>query len=173
MNKLLVMCIYLAMAVCFVGCNKIGGDVSLVKNGYLDFDKSITVGQALDGYKSFDKTEWKAIKTEQGRKIVICDALLSKELVDKYNNLLQSVYEERIRNGNSAKEPDYRISRSMNYQFTINNDGSFKYSGLLLIEKLKSGRVKECGLNIALNEYIYPVYSNNSFPGVSCITDPD
>jgi len=36
-----------------IGCSKFGGDVELVKTGYLDYDKSISVGQAFDGYKYF------------------------------------------------------------------------------------------------------------------------
>jgi len=35
-----------------------GGNVNTVKNGTLNFDNSITVGEAFDNYKYFRKTKW-------------------------------------------------------------------------------------------------------------------
>ena len=54
-------------AVMFIGC---GDDVSTIKNGTLEFDKSITVGQAFDKYKYFSSTKWKSFSTDNGKKIV-------------------------------------------------------------------------------------------------------
>ena len=48
----------------------IGDPVSKVKNGTLSFDKSTTVGKALDRYKYFKKTEWKSSKTDNDRTFV-------------------------------------------------------------------------------------------------------
>lgn len=45
-------------------------NIEIVKNGYLDFDKSITVGRALDNYKFFKSTNWDEFESEQGRDIV-------------------------------------------------------------------------------------------------------
>ena len=47
-----------------------GGDVDMVKNGYLELDKSTTVGNALDNYSYFQSVEWKSFETEQKRIIV-------------------------------------------------------------------------------------------------------
>ena len=44
--------------------------IDLVKNGILDFDKSITVGKALDNYRFFRSTAWKEFESDQGRNIV-------------------------------------------------------------------------------------------------------
>lgn len=47
-----------------------GGNVGLVKNGVLEFDQTLTVGQALDGYKYFKSTTWRGDEDEQGRQFV-------------------------------------------------------------------------------------------------------
>ncbi|MFA5192524.1 MAG: hypothetical protein WC740_17595 [Verrucomicrobiia bacterium] len=41
-----------------------------MKNGTLEFDTSVQVGKALDGYKYFKKTDWKSFETSQGRTVV-------------------------------------------------------------------------------------------------------
>ncbi len=46
-------------------------DVELVKNGVLDYDKSITVGEAFNNWKVCkENIEWKAFQTENKRRIV-------------------------------------------------------------------------------------------------------
>ena len=59
--------IILFLSLTFSVCS---GDESVVKNGTLDFDKSITVGQAFDKYKYFSSTKWKCFSTDNGKKIV-------------------------------------------------------------------------------------------------------
>lgn len=53
---------------CLAGCDV----VSQVKEGVLAFDKSVTVGQALDGYQYFTSTNWSSFETSQGKTIVEC-----------------------------------------------------------------------------------------------------
>ena len=61
----------LVTVMALVSCNKIGkGDVYLVKKTHLDFDKSVTVGQAFDGYQYFGTKNWRSYKTEHSRRIV-------------------------------------------------------------------------------------------------------
>ncbi|MGI9257096.1 MAG: hypothetical protein ACR2PY_09205 [Salinispira sp.] len=45
-------------------------NINGVKQGYLDFDTSITVGNAFDNYAYFTEVEWQEFETDQGRKIV-------------------------------------------------------------------------------------------------------
>jgi len=53
----------------FVGCG--GSDpISVVKGGTLEFDESVTVGGALEGYKYFDDCSWSKLEDSQGRQIV-------------------------------------------------------------------------------------------------------
>jgi hypothetical protein len=50
--------------------------ISVVKDGVLDFDKSIAIGQAFDKYKYFKSVEWKLYKAENGRNTVECTGVL-------------------------------------------------------------------------------------------------
>jgi hypothetical protein len=57
--------------------------VEIVKHGTLEFDTSVEVGKALDGYKYFKKTKWTSFETKQGRTIVEFTALMD---LDAYKN---------------------------------------------------------------------------------------
>ena len=87
-------------------CSK--NPVSVVKNGVLEFDKSVTVGDAFSGYKYFSDSTWKTIKTEQNRTIVefrakvpieqykdaqvgITDTVLSSDLYNQVAVLISKV----------------------------------------------------------------------------------
>ncbi|MGD9686837.1 MAG: hypothetical protein AB7U43_07695 [Desulfobacter sp.] len=92
-----------------LGCNKIGGgDVSLVKDGMLEFDKSLTVGKAIDNYKFFKKTDWKSITTDNGRKIVTVVAAIDTDKHPAIN-----------------KEAGIK-SAEMKFEFTVNQDKTFE-----------------------------------------------
>ena len=58
----------------FLGNNNtelVKNDVELVKNGVLDYDKSITVGEAFDNWKVCkENIVWKAFQTDNKRRIV-------------------------------------------------------------------------------------------------------
>lgn len=111
------------LALVLNGCNKVGGgDVSLVKNGYLDFDKSITLGQALDGYKFFSKKEWKAYKTEQGRRVV------------------EFVGEHDLNNPEFASSKEKFSKDGIMFQFVINNDDTYVLNGGKLLKETKDGK---------------------------------
>jgi hypothetical protein len=57
-----------ASIVLFTGCNS---NTSIVKKSILiDIDHSLSIGDALDKYKYFTRTEWREFKTEQGRNVV-------------------------------------------------------------------------------------------------------
>jgi hypothetical protein len=92
------------------GCDKIKSlttnDVSLVKDNTLEFDKSITVGQAIDKYRYFKKTEWESIKEDNGRRIVQTTGYLD---VEKHPDI------------NKNKTPDLK-SAFYRFQFIINLD---------------------------------------------------
>ena len=56
------------MFFCLTGCDP----TTQVKNGIVELDKSMTVGQALDGYQYFSSTNWSSFETSQGQTIVEC-----------------------------------------------------------------------------------------------------
>lgn len=71
--KKLINILLLVFIVTFLGC----GDrkVEMVKNGVLNFDKSLTVGEAFDNYKYCKNVKWESFTTDNGREIVqvTCD----------------------------------------------------------------------------------------------------
>ena len=105
------------------GCSKNGGgDVSQVKNGYLSLDKSINVGQAFDGYKYFKTKEWKAFKTEQGRRIV------------EFNGEIDLTKDDNVK---MAYKDCAAVSFSV--KFVINADSSFEVASVKKTVKLSDG----------------------------------
>jgi len=62
-------------------------DINLVKSGTLPFDKTITVGNALDNYEYFTQKKW-VFDEKKGRKIVVFRADFdNNKLIDKLNKL--------------------------------------------------------------------------------------
>lgn len=96
------------------GCDKVksvtGGDVSLVKGGTLEIDKSLTVGQAIDNYKYFKKTKWESLKTDNGRRIV---------------QVKSDIDTAKSPTMNPEKLPQLK-SAQIQFQFKINTDNTFE-----------------------------------------------
>jgi len=68
-NKRNIGIIFLSMITVLVAnCSVEPMDV--VKEGTLNFDESVTVGAALDGYSYFSESSWKTFNSSQGRTIV-------------------------------------------------------------------------------------------------------
>lgn len=60
-------------AIVFLSAAHVGycaNPIEIVKHGTLEFDTSVEVGKAFDGYKYFKKTKWTSFETKQGRTIV-------------------------------------------------------------------------------------------------------
>jgi hypothetical protein len=118
------------------GCGKIpglGGDVALVKNGYLGNEKSMTVGKIFDNYKYFKSTTWKSFKSERGQRVVEFNGVIDSNKMDEFykpanyeaNNLIYG----------------YRKFNQLvvSIQFIINDDNSFKIQGGKKTGKLADG----------------------------------
>lgn len=122
-----------------------GSNVSLVKNGYLEFDKSITVGQAFNHYAYFKNVEWKSFTTENGRNIVQVNSFMD---LDKHPT------------GKQLKEQIN--SWEVIIQWRINSDNTFEiqYYGLKIIKK--NGELKEQKLDdpIGLMNNLREIYNN-------------
>lgn len=130
--------------------------VSMVKEGTLSMDKTVKVGNALDGYQYFSKKKWETIKDPQQRTIVQftgdMDMNAHKEYLLKSLKQSQDERIKRFENSNTMSEnqkkeiinqPRYeeevRSIKNLNCQFiyvaqfAINQDGktfSLRYSGL-------------------------------------------
>lgn len=98
----------LLLACIFAGCSDSG--ISMVKKGTLEFDKSLTVGQAIDNYKFFKKTKWEALTTDNGKKVVQIHGEIDTEKHPRFN---------------SKELPDLK-NFEMQFQFVINADNTFQ-----------------------------------------------
>jgi len=142
----------LTMVVVLTGCDKFGGgDVSLVKTGYLDFDKSTTVGQAFDGYKFFTKKEWKSYKTDQGRKVVEFKGLLDLSSSDNGSPIF------------NHKKP---TAVALVAKFLVNGDKTFQFADATLFGTV-DGSIEESSK--LWNDYderiVRSIYANQSVTG--------
>lgn len=110
MGKIFSIVISFLAIVVFSGC---GDNISMVKKGTLEFDKSISIGQAFDKYKYFKKTEWKELVTDNGKKVVQVEGIVDFKLFpeDFYVIGKENIQEARI------------VA-----QFTINKDDTFNLS---------------------------------------------
>lgn len=61
---------YFIYIVLFVSCNFFLSNTEYVKNSVLNTDYSMKIGDALDNYKYFKKTEWNEFTTKQGQEVV-------------------------------------------------------------------------------------------------------
>ncbi len=100
----------------FSGCFG-GGNIEKVKNGVMNFNKSITIGQALDNHNDCKSKEWEELKTTNGQKIVEfrCESASMKIIADK-------VFQEK------NKEYANLNSVTQVFQWTINLDDTFQLS---------------------------------------------
>lgn len=109
----------------FSGCNS--GNVSKVKNGFLDDKKSLTIGEAFDNFKYFKSTKWTEFKTDNGKAIVqvYCVVDIDKVNADEKDKLdmmqlkfLKGVFNTVI------------TERTYTVQFTINRDDTFEITNI-------------------------------------------
>jgi len=66
MKKIILWSGFLFSITILFGCSS-SEHIDTVKDGILDFNKSLTVGEALDSYKYFTSTKWKNEESERGR----------------------------------------------------------------------------------------------------------
>jgi hypothetical protein len=140
----------IAISTIMFGCDKVknitGSEVSLVKGGTLEIDKSLTVGQAMDNYKYFKKTTWDLVKTDNGKKIVTVIGMLDTEKHPAINQ------KEGVK------------SAEMKFEFKINQDKTFEVGWCgLAIEKndgSKNTPAENVNLQMCLNS-LKSIYNNN------------
>ena len=101
-------------AIFFFGCSS---DIDKVKDGILDFDKSLTIGEAIDNYKMCENVAWSSFKSDNGRDMVEarCD------LTNRFLNLAE----------NSFKNEKRRVEENFNEiaKNLLNNEKVIKEEG--------------------------------------------
>lgn len=118
--------IALAFIILLSGCGK--DPVTLVKQGTLDIDKSVTIDNVSKGYKFFKNTEWNTFTDSQKRTIVQFKSLVD---IDAYKDSKLQYF------ALSSDDIEYTktLVKDIHYiaQFAINQDGKtfqVKYIGL-------------------------------------------
>jgi len=126
MRKMKLFFVGLLLSVFMTGCS----DVGIVKNGTLNFDKSLTVGEAFDRYSYFSSTEWQDFETSNGRKIVEINGIFTNKYIK------QMGWEKKFKQA------------SLVVQFKINKNDTFEISAIGFnvigingkIEKINAGK---------------------------------
>lgn len=138
-------CLVLIMFIAALGCDKFSGsDVSTVKDGLLDFDKSLTVGKAFENYKYFKKSEWQATTTENGKKIV---SVKSEVDITKHPQMAQGFKKFELQ-----------------FQFVINQDKTFQVAWCGVSAEAASGQKIEPQQTVDLNRCtnsLRAIYNNS------------
>jgi len=114
------------------GCEFLSGfmgmdDVTMVKSGILELDKSTTVGQAVDKYKYFTQVTWEKAVTENGRRIVTFTGEMGKEALtapDGLSEVQKAIWENELATLNETYESKL-VGYTIIQQFIINQDDTF------------------------------------------------
>jgi uncharacterized protein YecT (DUF1311 family) len=142
MKTRLIFMIFLLSFLVLIGCGgKDGNSINIkqnkeidgVKNGVLELDKTVTVGNALEGYKYFSKKEWRLVEDPQKRKTV--EFLGTLDLASVYEKLEPKLKENLLSTVNDCV---YYIKFNMsadNQSFSLASGGE-KVS-------FKNGKIRE------------------------------
>ena len=108
-----------------LGLNGCGNNADLVKNGIMNFNKTITVGEAFDNWKDCKSHKWKSFETDNKTSVVEfrCERKNTKEYMNKVKNLLS----------NNKKEETLHLDIESNiqiFQWTINKDNTFQINNV-------------------------------------------
>ena len=100
------------------GCDN---NVDLVKDGIMNFNKTITVGDAFDNWKDCENSEWKSFKTDNNIPVVQfkCEKKGVTEFMNKCKSFLSKKEQEK------ASYLDIK-SNTQIFQWTINKDDTFQ-----------------------------------------------
>jgi len=124
MKKIQLLILGLFLTIFMAGCS----EVSTVKDGTLNFDNSITVGEAFDKYSYFSDTDWTDFETSNGRKIVQVTGTFNDDYIKKM--------------GWTKKFSEV----SLIVQFKINKDDTFEIAAIGLEFTNLKGKTKKVDL---------------------------
>jgi len=140
MKKIVSILGILLVVLFFIGCSN--RDIKIVKDGVLNFDKTITVGEAFDNYKYCKDVKWDSGVTENGRHFV--EVICNYDIYNKDNSkFFRNLFKQKG-----------IVRTDIIYQFDINKDGkTFELRGEFIKSYYKNGKTysnNESNLNDAL-----------------------
>lgn len=140
--------------------------VNLVKNGVLELDRSVSVGDALNDYKFFKKTSWKSFVAEQNRRIVEFsaqfdfDKFAGTSIPEAKKSVLSPAMVSKSKQKLNGVEISYVV------QFSIaKKDSSFDIA-FSALEIEKKGRSDKETFPEKGNSILKPVFFNKPVPTV-------
>lgn len=135
--------------------------IAYVKEGILDTNKTLTVGEALDNWNSCSASEWTFIETDNGVDVVQFECLI------KYPNFLRD-QKTFTSLGHKVNDSMLKVSSiTQEFQFTLNKDNTFQLHGIYETTMWDDGDIAEKELD--LSEQLELVYSNT---GIHILTHP-
>jgi hypothetical protein len=148
--------IYLILCISLLtSCNHFTSNTKLVKNSFLDFDQSATIGEILDNYQYFTHTEWEEFTTEQGKEIV--------QFFGYYEYTRKAIWWS----GSKDDPKSYRLP-TVYFDVEIHEDKTGTMSGIVSIQFLmnKDRRVDADGHSFNVAFVGCKGYANENF--ISC-----
>ena len=167
MKLITVLMIIFITFLAVAGCSKSGAEISKVKNGVLPFDKSISVGQAFDGYKYFDHKEWKYQKTEQERRIVTFVGSIDMSATNYNDAYVDWIAKQPMVDiGFAVNGLDYKHVKVISdakatIEFVLNVDNTFDVKELVLSGKQDNGEIIERKIT---DGFLEKIYKNEKLP---------
>jgi len=118
MRKIMFIVIGVFLAFFITGCSN---DVDLVKDGVMNFNKTITVGEAFDNWNDCEDSRWDSFETDNHTKVV--EFTCKKKNVQKYMSKLKSFLSKKDQE--EASYLDIKSNKQI-FQWTINKDDTFQ-----------------------------------------------
>lgn len=112
-----------------------GGDISLVKNGIMKFNKTITIGEAFDNWQNCETKKWDSFETSNHTRVVefVCEPKNVSEYFNKAKSLLANENKD-------FPELDIKSNKEI-FQWTINKDGkTFQLDNVQVVTIWKDGK---------------------------------
>ena len=143
MKKLVLWIMTTILMLVLSGC----GNTNIVKDGILDLDKSISVGEAFDRYKYFKNVTWDDFKADNGRDIVEVQGTLSQSYINEKNQIIQNKLKNVI----------------LTVQFQINKDDTFEIYAINIEMSGENGKVVNVGEGVSfanINQLLLEIYQD-------------
>ena len=69
----------IAAFILLAGCDGIVGNIFIVKNGFLDMDETVTIGDAFDNWRICKETQWSEFISDNNKNIVEAKCVIEKQ----------------------------------------------------------------------------------------------
>lgn len=152
--KIILVCVG---AMFIQGCSS-PSDIDLVRNGIMEFNKTLTVGEAFGGWSQCKEKLWSERKVDNGQRVVrfTCDA----RNVSETSEILKELYASDSASPGMDKALSLESVRTI-FEWTINKDETFQLSKGVSTWEWKDGTKRETEsadmvLSVYENKELFP-----------------